>query len=127
MAKIKPSLKDWTIPEQLVLIEGWARDGYTMEMIAEKIGITKGTLYGWTNKNEDFLNAIKNGKEVADYKVENALFKNAMDGNVTAQIYWLQNRLPKKWKTRNRADDNEEVDNKLELQVTVRDMTGDKK
>ena len=36
--------------------------------------------------------------EVVDYEVENALLKNALDGNITAQIFWLKNRKPKQWK-----------------------------
>ena len=30
--------------------------------------------------------------------MENALYKNAIDGNITAQIFWLKNRKPDKWR-----------------------------
>ena len=35
---------------------------------------------------------LKKGKEVVDYQVENALLASALDGNTTAQIFWLKNR-----------------------------------
>lgn len=86
----------------LVLVAGWARDGLTDEQIAHNIGISRSTLSEWKNKYPDFSDALKRSKEVADYEVENALFKKAKMGDVTAQIFWLKNRRPEKW--RDKAD-----------------------
>lgn len=33
-----------------------------------------------------------------DFEVENELLKAARSGNVTAQIFWLKNRRPDKWR-----------------------------
>lgn len=41
------------------------------------MGINVKTLYDWKNKYSKICNAIKNGKEVTDFIVENALFKSA--------------------------------------------------
>lgn len=82
----------------LVLVEGWARDGLTDDQIAHNIGIRRSTLYEWKNKHSDFADAIKRSKEVADYEVESALFKKAKMGDTTAQIFWLKNRKPDKWR-----------------------------
>ena len=62
--------QEWLEPESLVLLEGWARDGLTDEQIADNIGITRATLYNWKNKYIDIFDALKKGKEVADYEVE---------------------------------------------------------
>lgn len=86
----------------LVLVEGWARDGLTDDQIAHNIGISRATYYDWKNKHPDFLDALKRSKEVADYEVESALFKKAKMGDTTAQIFWLKNRRPEKW--RDKAD-----------------------
>lgn len=119
----KGKYHDWLTPESLTRLEGWARDGLTDEQIAQKMGISKGTLYDWKNKFPEFSNALKNGKEVVDTLVENALLKRALgynyleiteeDGDlgykkktvhkqmppdVTAQIFWLKNRRPDKWR-----------------------------
>lgn len=86
----------------LVLAEGWARDGLTDEQMAHNIGISCSTLYDWKNKHSEFSEVLKRSKEVADYEVENALFVKATSGDVTAQIFWLKNRKPDKW--RDKAD-----------------------
>ena len=88
----------WLSPEGLTLLEGWARDGLTDEQIAERIGINPATLYDWKKKYPEISEALKKGKEVVDYEVENALLLKALCGDVTAQIFWLKNRRPDKWR-----------------------------
>lgn len=90
----------WLTEEGLLLLEGWARDGLTDEQIAHNIGISTSTLNNWKNKYVEILESLKKGKEVVDYAVENALLKNALKGDTTAQIYWLKNRRPVKWRDR---------------------------
>lgn len=90
------------VKDKLVLVEGWARDGLTDIQIAEKLGISKDTFYEYKKKYSDFSDSLKRGKEIVDYEVENALLNSALNGNVTAQIYWLNNRKPKQW--RNKQD-----------------------
>ena len=88
----------WLTPEGLLLLEGWARDGLTDEQISENMGIVPSTLYRWKNEYEEISEALKKGKEVVDYQVENALLCNAIKGDTTAQIFWLKNRRPDKWR-----------------------------
>lgn len=88
----------WTSPQGLTLIRGWARDGLTDEEIARNIGISRSTLYEWKKKYPDLSNTLKEGKDYADYEIENALFNAAKAGNVTAMIFWLKNRRPSKWR-----------------------------
>lgn len=70
--------KEWLEADNLIRLEGWARNGLTDEMIAHNIGITTTTLYDWKKKYPQFAEAIKRGKEVVDIMVENALLKSAM-------------------------------------------------
>ena len=84
--------------ENLILIQGWARDGLTEEQIAHNMGISRSTLNEWKKKDSDISDTLKKGKEISDYEVENALLKKALEGNVVAQIYWLKNRRPDKWR-----------------------------
>ena len=102
MAKNK--YDEWLTEEGLVLIGGWARDGLSKEQIAENMGICRDTLYEWEKKFTDISDALKKGREVADRNVENALYKNAMSGNIAAQIFWLKNRKPNKWKDKQNMD-----------------------
>lgn len=94
----KSKYADFVSRKGLVLVEGWARDGLTDDQIAHNIGISRATYYDWKNKYPDFSDALKRSKEVADYEVESALFKKAKMGDVTAQIFWLKNRRPDKWR-----------------------------
>ena len=88
----------WLTSEGLTLLEGWARDGLTDEQISKKCGISRETLNQWKNKYSDISDTLKKGKEVVDYQVENALLSAALEGNTTAQIFWLKNRRPDKWR-----------------------------
>ena len=90
--------KDWLTDEGLTLISGWARAGLNNEQIAKNIGVNISTFYAWQKKHEEFSEVLKKSKEVADFEVENALYKSALEGNTTAQIFWLKNRMPDKWR-----------------------------
>lgn len=120
----KGKYERWLEPDGLLLLEGWARDGLTDEQIAANIGIRRETLYQWKAKYPNISNALKKGKEVVDIQVENALLKRALGyeyqeerietggqygtkvvqtikyvaPDVTAQIFWLKNRRPDKWR-----------------------------
>lgn len=103
------------VKDKLILVEGWARDGLTNEQIAEKLGINPDTLYKYMKQYPEISETLKKGKEVVDYEVENALLKNALEGNITAQIFWLKNRKPDKWKDKIETNkDNQDVLEKLD-------------
>jgi hypothetical protein len=52
----------------------------------------------WKVTHECFAEAMSTGKHKADAKVVGALYKNAVGGNVTAQIFWLKNRRKEDWR-----------------------------
>lgn len=106
----KGKYEKWLEPENLLRIEGWARDGLTDEDIAANMGISRSTLNDWKNKHSDISDALKKGKEVVDRQVENALLKEALDGNITAIIYWLNNRKPDKWRNKRTVEMEETPD-----------------
>ena len=109
------------VKEKLILVEGWARDGATMQDIADNLNISRQTLYTLIGKHSELKKAIKNGKEVIDYAVENALLKKALNGDVTAQIFWLKNRQAKKWRDRQEIDQNigNKDDKPFEVNINV--------
>lgn len=114
----------WLTEDGLTLLEGWARDGLVDEQIAHNMGVSPGTLYDWKKRFPKISEALKKGKEVVDIQVENALLKRALGyeyqeqkiekskkdgtkivqtlkhvpGDTTAQIFWLKNRRPDKWR-----------------------------
>lgn len=71
-------IDEWLDDDNLLLLESWVRDGYSLKDIAAKIGIRTETLYRWRIEYPDIDKAFKNGKELIDYKVENALLRSAL-------------------------------------------------
>lgn len=110
----KGKYEKWLKEENLLLLEGWARDGLTDEQIAKNIGIGERTLYEWKKKYPQISQSLKKGKEVVDYEVENALLSSALGGNTTAQIFWLKNRRPDKWRDKQKEETDKTALDKLD-------------
>lgn len=130
----KGKYEKWLEPDGLLLLEGWARDGLTDEQIAHNMGVTARTLYLWKERYVQIFQALKRGKEVVDIEVENALLKRALgyeytetkvevsekEGkkviqtikhaapDTTAQIFWLKNRKPERWRDKPEAPDTKQ-------------------
>src|SRR5574344_3127104 len=139
---------EWLEEDNLMLLECWARDGYTFQDIANRIGVSISTLRMWRVQYPEIDSALKKGREIIDYKVENALLKSALGyhtkevkvtttmrygkvvetikevtdkeqaPNVSAIQCWLYNRLPNKWK-KNRDQLIELNEEDTKIQVTV--------
>lgn len=99
------------------------KQGLTDVQIAAFFGVDKATLNNWKKQFPLFFDSLKTGKQMADAKVEAALFQRAVGYSVpdvhissyegvvtltpiikhyppdtTAQIFWLKNRKPKVWR-----------------------------
>lgn len=145
-------IDEWRKQDKLILLEGWARQGLTNEQIANNIGIGRTTLYEWSQKEPNIANAIKKGKEVVDFEVENALLKRALGytltiteqkvdkfgdvhnlkkdvhipGDTTAQIFWLKNRMTKQWRDKVEVEANKEQLEKVnELLTKIKEEAND--
>jgi len=100
----KGKYKKWLEPENLVLLHGWKMQGLTDEQIADKIGIAHRTFERWKAEHGQIRQAIKGGKEVANFVIENELYKKAKSGNVTAMIFWLKNNYREKYADNPKTD-----------------------
>lgn len=142
MAKSK---YDSHVKDNLVLVTSWARNGLTDLQIAHNLGISEDTFYTYKNKYTEFSEALKKGKEVIDFEVENALLKRALgykydeitkelvDGvmvetkrvtkevqpDTTAQIFWLKNRKPKEWRDKKDVEMSGELKTESENKVSL--------
>lgn len=140
----KGKYQEWLEPEGLLKIEGWARDGLTDEQIAHNMGISVATLYNWKNEFLEILEALKRGKEVIDRQVENALLKRALGyeyeevsekyelgilterkvtkkqvvPDTTAQIFWLKNRKPDKWRDKPEGESVKDENEVIKIELT---------
>lgn len=73
---------DWLREEKLELLKCWARD-FSLSDISAKMGIAHKTLVEWRKRYPEIDEAIKDGKEIVDYRVENALLKVALGYTTT--------------------------------------------
>lgn len=60
-------------------------DGLKDKQIAGNMGISVSTLCEWKNKFSELSEALKKGREVADYIVENELFESCKTRTVTVK------------------------------------------
>ncbi len=99
--------------------------GLTDADMAEFFSVSERTLNTWKKAHPDFLQSLKAGKIEADTHVATGLYQSAIGGhvvtetreqegpdgsitrtketkqvppNVTAQVFWLKNRQPAKWR-----------------------------
>ena len=73
--RVLAKYEEWLTEEGLIKIQGYVRDGMVDRELAEAMGISRQTLNAWKKKYPALAGVIKCGKEVADRKVENALFE----------------------------------------------------
>ena len=76
--------------EQRAQVRRFALSGMTHEQIAKHYGLDDKTIAKY------FKAELEAGHDIADSAVAGALFKNAMSGNVAAQIFWMKTR--RRWR-----------------------------
>lgn len=121
----KERKKFWLSENGLRLIQGWRRNGVPLTEIATKnIGISKTAWWGWYKESEELRKVCADAKDIADYTVEDALYRRAvgydyweevweliegevimtkkmkrhMPPDTKAIMQWLWSRLPNKWR-----------------------------
>jgi DNA-binding XRE family transcriptional regulator len=107
------------------------RLGATDKELADFFGVSEQTINNWKTAYPEFLESIRNGKDLADAEVADKLFKRAtgyehpdvdirvIDGAIvetpmvkhyppdtTAAIFWLKNRQSAKWRDKVEAEVN---------------------
>lgn len=99
--------------------------GYGRTKACEKIGITRQTFSKHYQRNETFRKAVIDAESSANDVVEMALYKTAIDGNVTAQQVWLYNRSPDRWMDRRnlRISGDQVAPIKIESKVELEGLT----
>lgn len=110
-------------PEFIEQARKLAALGATDREAAEFFDVSESTLYLWKHTSEEFSEALKVGKETADDRVKQSLYRRALgyshdavkimtvDGSVqvvpfvehyppdtTAAIFWMKNRDPANWR-----------------------------
>ena len=82
----RPSAKN-IIKENLKKIEKWVASGLTMKDIAHNLGVSERTLYKYKATDPQFMQTVKNGRQVAVEILENTMFKSATGFTQTLKKY----------------------------------------
>jgi hypothetical protein len=85
-------------PLIIPIVRACATFGATAPEIANYIGTSIASFNRWTIEHDELREALKRGRDASDDRVEESLYRNALAGNTTAQIFWLKNRRPDRWR-----------------------------
>lgn len=112
-------------PEYAEQAEKLCKLGATDAELADFFGVSDRTIYRWQSKHDEFCQALKAGKDVADERVERSLYHKAVGytfeavkifmpasapapvyapyrehvpPDTTAMIFWLKNRRSDQWR-----------------------------
>ncbi len=78
--------QEWLSEEGLLKLEAFAKQGLTDSEIAKRMGVTVSTLNNYKKQYSKIDEALKNGGEYVDTKIENALIKRAIGYEYTEQV-----------------------------------------
>lgn len=120
--------------------EKLAQLGATDQEIADFFEVDVRTIYRWKHDHDEFCQAVKVGKDVADERVERSLYQKAIGyeqdevkifmpagaaepvyapfrakiaADTTAAIFWLKNRRKDDWREKSETDLNHGVQDSL--------------
>lgn len=123
------------VEPRMIEIKGWIRNGMIDKDVSKKLGVSYSTFRDYMKVHPELATSVYESKEVADFKVEDSLYKAAIgyeyeevkmlkelklgadgkeefrtveitttkktvQGSVSAQQFWLKNRVPEKYKDR---------------------------
>ena len=119
--------------------------GATDQEIADFFEVDVRTIYRWKHDHDEFCQAVKVGKDVADERVERSLYQKAIGyeqdevkifmpagatepvyapfrakiaADTTAAIFWLKNRRKDDWREKTETDVNHGVQDSLTALLT---------
>lgn len=134
MGKVKKGRKskyETHVAPRLQEIEWWCREGLTEIAICKRLDVAESTFNNYKREFSELMESLKKGKEIADYQVEDALYKRAIGyeyeeetrqltelGFTTTKIVtkhvspdtgaialWLKNRKRDSWQNTNTFDE----------------------
>ena len=111
------------------LVKHFASEGYTDKQLARVFEVTDRTINNWKKEYPEFFQSLKDGKFLADSKVEASLYQRACgyshpdvhissyEGKIkktaiikhyppdpTSMIFWLKNRKPNDWREKHELE-----------------------
>lgn len=137
----KPKYTYWLTEQGQNLITNWLAKGLTEKEIAEtKMHVKQATLIEWKKKFDELNELFLRKKDLLDAEIQDSIYKHAIGyyvneikvvefadgskrtektrkwikGDVTAQMFILQNRDPEHWKNVKTIENNVSIKNPYE-------------
>lgn len=85
------------------------KEGASIEKACKGAGLSRPTFYEWLHDSKGNQERYQKLIDSRSLVVEDALFNTALKGNVTAQIFWLKNRMYDKWSDKQETQHSGEV------------------
>lgn len=98
MPKLTPQAEQIVQHKKESVLESLSK-GATVQNACRAANIGRTTFYNWLKEDQTFALRVAHTEEAAIQCVEDALFASALSGKVPAQIFFLCNRRPDRWKT----------------------------
>ena len=86
------------------VIESLKANGGHIQNACEKANISRTTFYEWKERYKGFADQVDQIIAGQIDTMESALFRAGLEGNVTAQIFYLKNKRPEEWQDVSRID-----------------------
>lgn len=119
----KPGRKEWITPEVINDIENWAARGLSVGQIIQNLPYQKDAYYRAKRLHPEIDDALKRGQAKGMARVQNALWEKAIEGNMTAIIFFLKNRDPDRWNDRNHLGNQPDRDITINVQAPAAPAT----
>ena len=102
----------FTAPRRALLLKAIS-EGKTRSAAMESLGLARQMLTMAMKRDPEFAALVEAAEMPVHEAVESALLKSALGGNITAQIFYLCNRVPGRWQHVNQV----RVDTKVDIHV----------
>jgi len=99
------------------------RCGSRRYVAARKLNIASTHISNCIRTNPEFKQQVEEAEEEACEVVEDALWRNAVDGNFNAQKFWLVNRASHRWSEKKQLPGS--IDSVIPIQVNVSNVFDD--
>jgi len=104
------------------------REGHTITQACLFSDLSRAAYYQIMKARPDLRRVQDSILELRCQIVEDSLFKNAVDGNVKAQVFWLKNRKKERWKDRiEYEDENYDTISEKDMKRDIRRLLSNNK
>jgi hypothetical protein len=95
-------------PAHCEVAEATLGEGFSEAVLAGRLGVCLTTITSWKNEHPEFLASVKRGSALGAQVWEQRLHTLAAsgEGNATAIIFGLKNRVPSLWRDKTEQDVN---------------------